>query len=74
MQNHNSTNIKIRRRNYWRHDINSGARTIGHLVSTPDGFQLHTQESKLRWFRRRYWRTPGHLVDAVRLQQIRGVR
>ena len=74
MHNHNSTNIKIRRRNYWRHDIDIGARTIGHLISTPAGYQLHTLDTRLRWYRRRYYRTPGHLADAVRLQQIRGKR
>jgi len=72
MQNYINTNIKIRRRNYWRHDINTGACTIGHLVSTPAGYLLHTQDTRLRWYRRRYYRTPGHLIDAVRLQQIRG--
>ena len=71
MQNHNSMNIKIRRRNYWRHDIDTGARTIGHLISTPAGYQLHTRDRKLIWFRRRYYRTPGHLADALRLQTMR---
>lgn len=72
MQTYDNTDIEIRRRSFWRHDINTGARTIGHLISTPAGFQLQTQDAKLRWFRRRYYRTPGHLIDAVRLQQIRG--
>ena len=71
MQNNNSTNIKIRRRNYWRHDIDTGARTIGHLISTPAGYQLHTRDTRLRRFRRRYYTTPGHLADAVRLQRAR---
>ena len=74
MQNNFSTDIKTRRRNYYRHDVITGSGTVGHLISTPAGYQLHTQERKLRWFRRRYYRTAGHLIDAVCLQRIRGER
>jgi len=72
MQNNSSTEIKTQRRNYFLHDVITGSGTIGHLISTPAGYQLHTRDTRLRWFYRRYWRTPGHLIDAVRLQQIRG--
>ena len=65
MYKHNST-LTTRRRNYWRTDIEVGGRITGHLISTPAGFMLHSQHPGLRWFRRRYWRTPQHLTDAVR--------
>ena len=63
--------ITIRRRNHFLHDVITGNQTTGHLISTPSGFMLQTRDSKLIWYRRRYWRTPGHLVDAVRLQRLR---
>jgi hypothetical protein len=71
MHINNSTDIQIRRRNYVCHDVITSSGTVGHLISTPAGYQLHTRDTRLRWFYRRYWRTPGHLVDAVRLQRLR---
>ena len=65
------TALTSRRRNYWCTDLLVGQRTVGRLVSTPAGYMLQTQDAGLRWFRRRYYRTPGHLLDAVRLQRLR---
>jgi hypothetical protein len=74
MHINNSTDIQTRRRNYYRHDIEANGRPVGSLISTPAGYQLHTRDTRFRWYRRRFWRTPGHLADAVRLQRIRGMR
>ena len=57
-----------------RHIRDLVCQAIGRLISTPAGYQLHTQHAGLRWFRGRYYRSPLHLLDALRLQQVRAVR
>jgi len=63
--------MNVHRRNYWRHDIEVAGRVVGFLMSTPSGFRLHTTDNRLRWLRRRFYRTPGHLIDQARLQALR---
>jgi hypothetical protein len=58
--------ISTKRRNYWRTDVVEipSNRIVGRLVSTPYGYRLHSTDTRLRWFRTRFFRTPAHLLNA----------
>ena len=58
-------NIATKRRCYWRTDVIERDRVVGRLVSTPYGYRLDTSNKSLRWFRRRYFKTPADLVASI---------
>jgi hypothetical protein len=61
----NTKPITTKRKNYWRTDLIRGDRVIGFLISRPKGFRLTSTDPDLRWFHRRYFKSPDDLMSGL---------
>ena len=59
-------NISVKRKNYYRTDVSNGSRFIGFMISRPKGYWLLSTDPDLRWFKRRYFKTPADLLASIK--------